>query len=74
MSSALEQPKANAIFFPTEIADFAKDKPTCLAAHTKMIRFDSDIPIGERVFPVPVGAIYSTILGDTTDNCEFSSS
>ena len=39
MSLTLLQPKANAIFFIALIADFAKARPTCLAAHTKMILY-----------------------------------
>ena len=56
-SSAAEQPNANAIFLLIEIADLAKAKPTCLAAHTNMILYLSDNPRGVSVFPVPVGAI-----------------
>jgi len=48
---------------PEEIAAFANAKPTCLAAHTKIILFPSDNPNGDNVFPVPVGAIYKTNFG-----------
>ena len=57
MSSAPLQPKANATFFPDEIHDLANASPTCLAAQTNIIRLFSESPRGDRVFPVPVGAI-----------------
>ena len=57
MSSALAHPNANATFLLIEIADFARASPTCLAAHTNIIRWFSDNPIGDKVFPVPVGAM-----------------
>ena len=47
-----------------DTANFANASPTCLAAHTKMTRWDSDSPIGDKVFPVPVGAIYKINFGD----------
>ena len=53
------QLKANAIFFLTDIAALPRAKPTCLAAHIKIILYFSLKPNGVRVLPVPVGAIYN---------------
>ena len=63
MSAALAQPNAKAIFLPADTAALANANPTCLAAQTNMILCDSDKANGDSVLPVPVGAIYKTILG-----------
>ena len=49
-------------FFLNEIAAFASAKPTCRAAQTKITLYFSERPIGDNVFPVPVGAIYNINL------------
>ena len=46
-----------------EMADLARARPTCLAAHTNITLYLSDNPRGVNVFPVPVGAIYNINLG-----------
>jgi hypothetical protein len=63
MSFALEQPNANAMRLFIEIADLANANPTCRAAQTNITLLFSDSPKGVRVFPVPVGAMYSTNFG-----------